>query len=82
MSHRAETLASRILLTVMDTGHHIGKSPEGLAASSLYIACKMIGESCTQKKLSDASGVSPLTIRKRVKGIKKAVDVDSLVESA
>jgi len=82
LSHRAETLASRLLLTVMDTGHHIGKSPEGLAASSLYIACKMIGESCTQKKLSDASGVSPLTIRKRVKGIKKAVDVDSLVESA
>ena len=82
LSHRAETLASRILLAAIDTGHHIGKSPEGLAASSLYIACKSIGESCTQKELSDASGVSPLTIRKRVKGIKEAVDVESLVKSA
>jgi transcription initiation factor TFIIB len=82
LSHRAETLASKILYATMDTGHHVGKSPEGLAASALYISCSIIGEACTQRELSDAAGVSQLTIRKRVKGIKEAVDVMSLDDSA
>jgi len=77
-SHKVETLATRILLATMDVGHHIGKSPEGLAAAALYIACRSLHEPCTQTSLSMASGVSTLTIRKRVKGIKKAIDLDSL----
>jgi transcription initiation factor TFIIB len=81
LSHKAETLASKILLAAVDTGHHVGKSPEGLAASALYIACKAIGEACTQSSLSQASGVSTLTIRKRVEGIREAVDVEKLVKS-
>ncbi|MCW4013944.1 MAG: hypothetical protein NWF07_13300 [Candidatus Bathyarchaeota archaeon] len=81
-SHQAETLATRILLAVMDVGLHIGKSPEGLAAAALYIACRSLREPCTQSALSEASGVSSLTIRKRVNGIKESVDLDSLVGSA
>lgn len=82
LSHRAETLASKILLAAIDSDHHVGKSPEGLAASALYIACKAIGEVCTQSDLSEASGVSTLTIRKRVKGLREAVDIEKLVKSA
>lgn len=71
VSHSSERLASDILDQVMKISGHVGKDPKGLAASALYIACKENGERCTQKALSEAAGVSSLTIRKRVKDIRE-----------
>ncbi len=79
LSPRSERLAVVILEEAMDQGHHVGKSPKGLAASALYIACKTYGERCSQKALSEAAGVSGLTIRKRVKGLLDNIDLDELV---
>ena len=78
LSPRSERLAVEILEDAMDHGHHVGKSPKGLAASALYIACKQNDEKCSQKALSKAAGVSSLTIRKRVKGLRDNVDIDQL----
>lgn len=74
----AEKLAADILIEAMKSDYHTGKNPKGMAASALYVACKKFGEKCTQKSLSDAAGVSSLTIRKRSKGLQKEVDVDIL----
>jgi transcription initiation factor TFIIB len=79
LSHKSERLAEAMLKQIMEKGNHVGKSPKGLAGSALYIACKTYGEKCTQSSLSKVSGVSSLTIRKRVKDIKENVDVDELV---
>ena len=79
LSHPSERLAITILEEAMNCGHHVGKSPKGLAASALYIACKEYGEHCSQKALSEAAGVSSLTIRKRVKGLLNAVDLENWV---
>jgi len=78
LSHEVEVFASRILLEAMGAGYHVGKSPEGVAASALYLACNMLDEPCTQKALGEVSGVSQLTIRKHVKGLTGAVDIDRL----
>jgi len=40
-----------------------GKSPMGLAAAALYIACLENGETRTQKMIAAASGVTEVTIR-------------------
>ncbi len=40
-----------------------GKSPMGLAAAALYIACLENGETRTQTLMADASGVTEVTIR-------------------
>lgn len=81
LSPRAERLATDILMAAIKAGYHTGKSPEGLAASALYIACKELDEGCTQDILSDVSGVSTLTIRKRARGLSEAVKIRELVES-
>lgn len=81
VSHRVERLAMDILLDMMSGGHHTGKNPKGLAASALYVASRELGERRTQKKFSEAAGISSLTLRKRVKGILEAVDVEKLLEN-
>lgn len=79
-STRAEMLAADILIKAIKADHHTGKNPKGMAASSLYIACKKLGEKCTQINIAKAAGVSSLTIRKRVKGLQENVDVDALLD--
>jgi transcription initiation factor TFIIB len=48
-----------------------GKHPVAQAAASLYLSCIINGEKLSQKKFSDAAGVSDVTIRNRVVLIKK-----------
>ena len=54
----------------------VGKDPMGMAASALYLACRMNGENCTQKVLSKASGVTEVTIRNRYKDLKRLLYPD------
>ena len=56
----------------------VGKSPMGLAAAALYLACTMNGENRTQKMLAEASGVTEVTIRNRYKDLKRSLDLDML----
>jgi transcription initiation factor TFIIB len=81
LSHRSERLAGAILEQIMRNNSHVGKNPKGLAASALYIACKANDEHCIQQSLSEAAGVSALTIRKRVKEIRENVNIETLIES-
>jgi len=54
----------------------ISKDPMGLAASALYLACVMNGESCTQKMIAEAAGVTEVTIRNRYKEMERFLDLD------
>ena len=52
----------------------------GLAASALYLACTLFpleDHSVTQKDLAEAAGVTEVTIRNRIKGLKQ-VDLYSI----
>jgi transcription initiation factor TFIIB len=52
-----------------------GKHPVAQAAASLYIACIVNGEKISQKKFSNESGVSDVTIRNRANLIKKTLNL-------
>ena len=52
-----------------------GKHPVAQAAASLYIACILNGEKISQKKFSNESGVSDVTIRNRANLIKKTLNL-------
>jgi len=54
----------------------VGKDPMGLAASALYLACVMNGESRTQKVIAEAAGVTEVTIRNRYKEMKRFLNLD------
>jgi len=54
-----------------------GKDPMGLAASVLYLASLNTGENITQANIADAAGVTEVTIRNRVKDLKKQLLQDN-----
>ncbi len=49
------------------------KTLMGLAAAALYLACLQNNENKTQKEISDASGVTEVTVRNRCKGLRNNV---------
>jgi transcription initiation factor TFIIB len=48
-----------------------GKDPMGLAATVLYLSCLRTGEETTQTQIAQASGVTEVTIRNRLKELKR-----------
>ncbi|MGA1872061.1 MAG: TFIIB-type zinc ribbon-containing protein [Thermoplasmatota archaeon] len=50
-----------------EIGYISGKDPAGVAASAIYIATLVTGQTRTQGEISEASGVTEVTIRKRYK---------------
>ena len=63
--------ALNILKDYEDTGDVAGKSPTGLAATALYLACVQMGEYFTQKEVAEAANITEVTIRNRSAAIKK-----------
>ena len=53
-----------------------GRGPTGIAAASVYLASKMLSHEKTQREISEAAGVTEVTIRNRYKEICKALDIN------
>ena len=71
LSEKTRRKALDILLHAKEKGITAGKNPISLAASALYISSVINGERRNQKSLSQASGISNVTIRSVSKIIKK-----------
>lgn len=52
-----------------------GKDPKSVAAAALYIACILKGEPRTQRDVSEATGVTEVTIRNRYKELVTALGI-------
>jgi len=73
LSERTQRKAFEILNTAKESKTSAGKDPTGLAASALYLASTMAREddhTVTQKDIAEAAGVTEVTIRNRIKGLK------------
>jgi transcription initiation factor TFIIB len=55
-----------------------GKDPMGLAASILYIATKETGETKTQLDMAKSSDVTEVTIRNRIRALKKDLNLSNV----
>ena len=64
-SEKTRRTAIEIITKARECGIIAGKDPMGIAAAALYLASLHVGENCTQKEISDASGISQVTIRQR-----------------
>ncbi len=71
LSEKSKRRAIKILNQAKETGIVAGKDPTGIAAAALYIACIYTGEIKSQKDISQASGVTEVTIRNRCAGLRK-----------
>ena len=70
LCEKTKRKAVEILRKAKKIGVVAGKDPTGLAAAALYLACITEGGNKTQKEISEASGVTEVTIRNRCAGLK------------
>jgi transcription initiation factor TFIIB len=69
INEKIKKRAMNIMKEVVKREMTPGKIPMGLAASVLYLSCQMAGEEVSQASIASASGVTEVTIRKRLKDL-------------
>jgi len=74
LGEKSKRKAISILNEAKRTGMTAGKDPMGIAAAALYLACISTGEVKSQKDISNASGVTEVTIRNRCAGLRKMLN--------
>ncbi len=77
LGEKTKRKAVEILKMAKKIGMVAGKDPTGLAAAALYLACITDGGNKTQKEISEASGVTEVTIRNRCAGLRTFLDKTS-----
>jgi len=65
--------ASKIIQEAQTSKESAGKSPMGIAATALYLACIQTSVPITQRDLAEAAGVTEVTIRNRCKGLREVM---------
>ena len=73
---KVETSATNILTKAEAIDLTAGRGPTGIAAASVYLASILEGQERTQREVSDAAGVTEVTIRNRYKEICEALRID------
>ena len=71
LSEKTKRQAVEIMNDVTKREISAGKDPMGLAASVLYLSSFNTGETITQNNIAYAAGVTEVTLRNRVKDLKK-----------
>jgi len=71
--------AVQILNAAQDAGIVAGKNPEIIAATAIYAACVITGEAKSQIAISEAAGVSTVSIRNRILEFKTKLGLFSMI---
>ncbi len=75
LDEKTKRFALRILDDIEKKGLSEGKHPIGQATASLYLATMLNGKSISQREFAQMSGISSVTIRNRLKTIRKALSL-------
>ncbi len=73
LDEKTKRFALKILDDMEKKGLSEGKHPIGQAAACLYLSTMLNGKSISQRKFAQLSGISSVTIRNRLKTIRKAL---------
>lgn len=71
INEKTKKQAMNIMNEIVKREMSPGKVPMGLAATVLYLSCRITGEEVSQTNIAAASGVTEVTIRKRFKDLIK-----------
>jgi transcription initiation factor TFIIB len=69
-----EHLANKIIEVAGEAGLASGKKPDSLAAASIYLAAKMLGQKVNQRRLAKIASISITTLRSRYKELNQVVN--------
>ncbi len=75
LTEKTKRTAIAMLRDAQDKNESTGKDPMDITAAALYLACIKTGENVTKKNVSDASGVTEVTVRNRCKSLRQNVDL-------
>src|ERR671933_1718822 len=75
LSEKTKRQAFNIMKEVTENEISAGKDPMGVAATVLYISCIKTGENISQKDISNAAGITDVTLRNRFKDLKNQIAV-------
>ncbi len=70
LSEKSKRMAMDVMKDLVNTEASAGKGPMSLAATILYLSSLRNDEAVTQKYISEAAGVTEVTIRNRIKDLK------------
>ena len=70
LTENTKRQAMTMMKEVTKKGISAGKNPMGLAATVLYLSSLKTGENITQHDISNAAGITEVTLRNRVKDLK------------
>src|SRR5919197_1398967 len=70
LAEKTKRQALNIMNKVTQNEISAGKDPMGLAATVLYISCIKTGENISTKEISNAAGITDVTLRNRFKDLK------------
>ena len=70
LTEKTKRQAINIMQNVTENEISAGKDPMGVAATVLYISCIKTGENIKQKHISNAAGITEVTLRNRFKDLK------------
>jgi len=76
LSERTKRQAAEMMNNVTKREISVGKNPMGLAASVLYMSSLKTGENITQSNLSNAAGVTEVTLRNRYKDLMNKLELN------
>jgi transcription initiation factor TFIIB len=76
LAEKTKRQAISIMQKVTENEISAGKDPMGLAATVLYISCIKTGENISQKEISNAAGVTEVTLRNRFKDLKSQLTTE------
>jgi transcription initiation factor TFIIB len=74
-----ERWTRKLIDVAVDRGVHSGKHPVGIAASALYAASQLTGETLTQSEISETAQVSEVTIRNRYREVMEAAEAVDVI---
>jgi transcription initiation factor TFIIB len=77
LDERTNRLAYSILARAERNGLTAGKDPKGLATAALILACEPLPKGRMKKEFAEAAGVTPVTLRKRVRQLRKYTEAKS-----
>jgi transcription initiation factor TFIIB len=75
LSEKTKRQAFNIMKQVTENEISAGKDPMGVAATVLYISSIKTGENISQKDISNAAGITDVTLRNRFKDLKNQITV-------
>jgi transcription initiation factor TFIIB len=71
VKQETEHLTVEILRRAREEKTLVGKDPRGMAAASLYMACKVLNDRGTQREIAEAAGTSEVTLRNRLRDLEE-----------